>query len=202
MFAQVSNGRALAVVFGLLLVCGAVAGCRIESGRPVYAIPGPTVPSDVPTQAPYVWDSREELEVWTSNNVSHGPVSLEGAGREAVIRIATGVSEWVLRGPDLDPPAPSVQTVRVRLRWTQGRETKQPQSMTMSAFLQLTGSSIYQTGGMIPGIRSSIDWTDVQLERRGMAAPLDVRYAYLYHQADNVGVLEIDRIELIRQPEP
>ncbi len=203
MLAKVSNGHALVAAFALLLGCGLLTGCRMENGRPAYAIPGPTVPSEVPTQAPYVWDSREELEVWTNNDVSHGPVSLEGNGREAVVRIATGSGEWVLRGPDLDPPARSVRTVRVRVRWTQGRETKQPSSVSIGTGFQPPGNSAGQYGGDISNIRASTEWAEVQLERRASQAPFDVRYAYLYDsRSEDTGVLEIDRIELVRQMEP
>ena len=134
--------------------------------------------------------------------VSHGPVSLEGAGREAVIRIATGSAEWVLRGPDLDPPARSVQTVRIRLRWTQERETRQPLSTQVSAAFQPPGDSFGQYNGSFSNIRASTEWTEVQLERHGLQQAFDVRYAYFYESRDNAGVLEIDRIELVQQPEP
>jgi hypothetical protein len=202
MIVRVSSAHAPAAALAVLFACAISSGCRFERGRPAFVLPGPTVPSTISTQVPYVWDAREELETWTSNVVSHGPISLEGTGRAAVIRIATGAGEWVLRGPDLDPPARLVQTIRIRLRWTQGRVTSQPQSMSMSAFLQQLDHSIYQTGGSSLSIPSLTEWTDVQLERYGARTPVDVGYAYLYDQSDSAGVLEIDRIELVRQAEP
>jgi hypothetical protein len=203
MLARVSSGYTYVAAFGLLLGCGLLAGCRMESGQPVYLIPGPAVPSEVPTQAPYTWDAREELEAWISNAVSHGPVSLDGAGREAVMRIATGSAEWAVRGPDLDPPAHSVQDVRIRARWAQDRQTTQPSSTSMTVCLQPLDESVYQPCWYFISIRSSGEWVDVQLERHGAQTVFDVRYAYLYSAGGgNTGVLEIDRIELIRQAEP
>ena len=93
--------------FGLALLL--IGGCELGGGGEFLVMPGPGVPSPLPANAPYVWDTREELDIWVHNPVTRRPVpiSLVGDGREAVIRIEPkrGLDGWVLRGPDFATPA-------------------------------------------------------------------------------------------------
>ena len=74
------------------------AGCQMGSTPDAFVIPGPTVPSTVPTTTPYVWDTHEELAVWVQNEVARGSLTLEGSGNGAFIRIDRADRPWVLRG--------------------------------------------------------------------------------------------------------
>jgi hypothetical protein len=89
----------------LLGVAVLIGACEVGGPRPAKFIAGPAVPSPIPTGAPYVWDTRTELEVWTENAVTSGQITLQGIGREAVINFDRPSESWVLRGPDLEPPA-------------------------------------------------------------------------------------------------
>jgi hypothetical protein len=194
--------RAPRAILSVLLACTLFSGCEHESGGSVYRIPGPTVPSPLPTLAPYLWDTREELDIWTNNAVSHGPISVEGTGREAVIRVETGSAEWVLRGPDLDPPASAVQTVRLRARWTRARPMNQPSSAGVNAHVWQPGSPVWPSWWSM-SVPSSPDWVDIQFGGRNVTPQSAVGFVNLYHSADdNKGILEIDRIELVQNTQP
>jgi hypothetical protein len=43
--------------------------------------------------------NREELEIWTSNQVARGPLAIDGAGVEALIRIQPASADWCCAGP-------------------------------------------------------------------------------------------------------
>src|SRR5687768_11088054 len=101
-----------------LMVLALLAGaCEIGERPSEFAIPGPTVPSDVPTALPHVWDTREELGVWANNQVTRGTLTLEGSDGGAFIRIERADRPWLLRGPDLVPLAMQIRTLRLRYRW-------------------------------------------------------------------------------------
>src|SRR5438128_2634650 len=103
------GGRALALASftgGLLM-----AACEAGGPGAPHVIPGPTVPSPIPTISPYRWDTRAELEIWTTNRVSRGPLAIDGVDADAFIRIDPASADWVLRGPDLDPPARAIRTL-------------------------------------------------------------------------------------------
>jgi hypothetical protein len=104
----------LTLAFVLLLLG---AGCGREESPRAFVIPGPTGPSPVPTAAPFVWDTRDELAVWAANNVTSGAIVIEGDGTDAFIRVERTDQDWVLRGPDFSPMATGVVGVRVRCRF-------------------------------------------------------------------------------------
>ena len=105
-----------------LLCCAAVsaaAGCELGSAGTPQVIAGPLVPSPVALQAPYVWDTRDELMVWTENTVSSGSFSIDDDDSNGAIaaRFAGLYPRLILRGPDIDPPARSTRAVRLRYQW-------------------------------------------------------------------------------------
>jgi hypothetical protein len=177
------------------------AGC--DTGQPsAFVLPGPTVPSPLPTVPPYVWDTREELSIWTNNKVTRS-ATLEGSGANAFIRIDKPEFEWLLRGPDFTPPVTGVRTLSLRYRWVP--DPGLPATATRTAFV----SAIFQTTVPVPGqvptsqaeadkqLQPQDDWTDVTLIPIQFAS-IDVEYCYLHSFGANRGVLEIDRIELVR----
>lgn len=192
------RGGLAALALASLGVSLALAACELGGPQPARVIPGPTVPSPIPTRAPYVWDTRAELEIWT-NSVTRGPVAVEGAGREAFIRIDPASAEWVLRGPDLEPPAAAVKTVRIRYRWTPASDLEPAAVRTGNLIayfetLQLgpdqptAGAEIFPTEG----------WTDVEFRPGSYTGALDVRYMYFRSFGWNRGVFEIDSIRIVQ----
>ena len=106
----------------------AATSCTSQPAAPTW-VPGPGVPP-VPTAQPLTWDARDELTAWVANGVSKGPISVEGEGTAAFIRVLTGAGyppitpdspsmQAVLRGPDLDP-AVVLSGLTMRYRWTGG----------------------------------------------------------------------------------
>ena len=66
-------------IVGLLccVVVSAATGCELDTAGTPQVIAGPLVPSPVALHAPYVWDTRDELMVWTENTVSRGSFSID-----------------------------------------------------------------------------------------------------------------------------
>jgi hypothetical protein len=197
----VTARHAVVVLAVLMTACDGAA-------RPAsFVIPGPTVPSPLPTVPPYVWDTREELAIWVENPLAQGPVALEGNGAEAFIRIAGTERAWVLRGPDISPRATDVRTLRIRYRW----RTDADLSLSADRFLR-AGAHFQTTAPLQPyyyGIASAgadleprSDWADITFVPGQFTPPIDVGYCYLNSLGDSLGirrgVLEIDRIELVR----
>ena len=105
-----------------LLCCVAVSaatGCELDTAGTPQVIAGPLVPSPVALHAPYVWDTRDELMVWTENTVSRGSFSIDIDDSNGAIaaRFAGLYPRLILRGPDIDPPARSTRAVRLRYQW-------------------------------------------------------------------------------------
>ena len=184
--------------------------CRTgEPGDP-YVIPGPTGPTPVSTQVPYVWDSRDELSIWVDNKVSRGPISMSGDGRDAVIRIESGPPtfplensnsvQWVLRGPDFDAPVTRIKGVRIRYIWTPAlRNTSIPVAMP-----DINAS--FETPERRPGVLhvqlnspSTREQSGEMVLQDRYTLPFDARYFYLHSDGGNRGVLEIDSIALVRE---
>src|SRR5687768_3146838 len=113
-------------LLAVVIATAAAVGCG-GVAEP-FVIPGPTAPSRVTTDQLLVWDSREELLDWVSNAVTRGPISVEGDGAAAFIRVKLDINHHVMRGPDLVPPATGVRGARVRARLRHDR-TRSPQSV-------------------------------------------------------------------------
>ena len=191
------NGRR--ALLALAIAVGAACG---RDERTSFVIPGPTAPSTVPTAAPFVWDSREELGDWLNNGVTRGAVSLDGSGQDAVIRVDRQESEWVLRGPDLSPTATGVRSARLRYRWRLD-STASSTSRTIYVVVYFDaplGLPDYQRGQASTSqlLQPSEGFTEATFTLGQYIPALDVRYFYISSTSANRGVLEIDRIELGR----
>ncbi len=186
-----------------------LTACETRPAGSPYVIPGPTGPSQVATETPYVWDTHDELAVWLDSKVSRGPVSVSGEGRSAVLRIETGGPTptnpdgsriaWVLRGPDFETPLTGVRAVRIRYVWTPALR---------SASIPVAIPDIYATFEVMAP-RIGLDQMTLSANTAGEASgemvledrhgsPFAARYVYLHSDGGNRGVLEIDSIALVR----
>jgi hypothetical protein len=167
------------VIACVVASAGIVAGCELDNAGVPQVIPGPLVPSPVPLHAPYVWDTRDELMVWTGNTVSLGSFSMDSVDSNAAIaaRFAGLYPRMVLRGPDIDPPARSIRAVRVRYQWF-------PDGVS--------------TPEMRLVLKTGPEWKEAESAPLNQPAPppLDVRYLY-FHATPNPGLLKIDTITLV-----
>jgi len=180
-------------------------GCELRNGD-VVVTPGPAVPSPFPVSAPYAWDTREELDIWVHNPVTRGPVSisLAGDGPDAVIRIELkrGASDgWVLRGPDLSPPARQVRGLRLWYRWRPDPTLPPGASVTFwiaAAFEALNPPRPPGQPEAYASLQPASDRTEALFQPGSFRDLLDVNYLYLHQSSGNAGVFEIDRIELLQ----
>lgn len=176
-----------------------VAACEVGGPPSAQVNPGPAVPSPIPTRPPYVWDTRAELEIWTNNVVSHGPVAVQGDGPEAFIRIDPASSGWVLRGPDLEPFAEAVRTVHIRYRWAPDSGLQSGSSLTgyLSAYFETVPFAPDQPAASTL-ISPTTDWTELDLTPGSFRGLLNVRYVYLRSLGWNRGVFEINSIQFVQ----
>ena len=177
-----------------------VAGCELDSEGTPQIIPGPLVPSPVPLHAPYIWDTQEELVVWTENAVSRGSFSIDHLDSNGAIAIQfTGASgqsggSVVMRGPDLAPPAPAIRAVRIRYQWLQDI----PSSFGLSLSVTVDATNAPSADGqsrLFQSLKSGPGWKEIEFRDSG-SVPLDVRYVY-FSGYSNAGVLKIDAITLV-----
>lgn len=182
---------------GVLLVAATVlgAGCDGEPSVP-RMLAGPAVPSPIPLQAPYLWQG-DGLDIWSRNAVSRGPLTMVGAGDSAFLRLDPTTSEWVARGPDLEPPAVGLGTMRIRYRWLPDPQLQPGASRTFSVRV------IFETEPPLPNqpftfaaLAPATDWTDFSFPPPYLLTSSRVRYAYLHAHTNNRGVFDIARIEL------
>ena len=182
-----------------------MAACELDNtGTPQFIV-GPSVPSPMPLHAPYVWDTPEELMVWTGNAVSNGPFSIddEDSNGEIAIQItyvAGGNGNMVLRGPDIEPAARSIRAVRVRYQWLPSNTANNP---GFALFVAFAGANAVG-GGLHPRASATLKagpgWKESE---SGVAVefpelmPLDVRYVYFSGFNQNPGLLKIDTITLV-----
>jgi len=194
------NARLVAFV---VLMAMLNAACESDDRPGAYVIPGPTVPSALPTQAPYVWDSGEELAVWVNNSVSKGSFTIDGSGNAAVIRVDRPDSQWTLRGPDLSPAPTDVRTVEIRYRWVPDA------SLFPSASRTLLVAAYFETTAKLPAYYNNQatawatfepreDLSEIAFRPGQYTPPIDARYIYFNCYGGNRGVLEIDRIAVLR----
>jgi hypothetical protein len=188
----------------LIVLAILTTGCDTGGRPPAFVIPGPTVPSPLPTAPPYVWDTRDELSIWMNNPVARGPLALEGSGADAFIRIDRADREWLLRGPDLTPPAGGVRTLSLRYRWRPDPDLSSTASRIalVTAHFQTTtpvvGYDPLAQAAASSSLQPQNDWMDVALAPGSFKPPIEVAYCYLHSFGANRGVLEIDRIELVK----
>ena len=189
----------------MILLAVLTAGCEIGGRPPGVTVLGPAGPSPVPTVAPYVGDTADELSIWVNNPVARGSLALEGSGPDAFIKIERTDRDWLLRGPDLEPAAQAVQTVRLRFRWRPDPGSPPPEVQTtrVSARFETLRPAVSGDPAAQAHVSSNLppsgDWTEIALLPQGQfKPPADVKYCYLQSYGANLGVLEIDRIELVR----
>ena len=184
------------------MACAALlAGCELDNNGTPQVIPGPTVPSPVALHAPYVWDTVEELTVWTGNAVSRGSFLLDTSDSNGAIATQCGgrtFEQLILRGPDIDPPAVSVRGIRVRYEWVPSG-VSQPE-LWLSVAFETTDSPRpdIQPHARIT-LKSGPGWKEADsapTDEQPLAS-LKVRYAYLWAYCGNAGSLRIDAITLV-----
>jgi hypothetical protein len=180
-------------------------GCEVDGSPRYFVIPGPTVPSPVATNASYVWDTREELDIWVNNPVTRGPVpiSLVGEGQEAFIRIEPkrGVDGWVLRGPDFTTPARNIRGLRLWYRWRLDPNLSPAAARTFSLSVLFEAKNPPyppQQPAAYAQLQPTSDLTEANVQPGSFRDPLDVNYVYLTQFSSNAGVFEIGRIELVK----
>jgi hypothetical protein len=189
--------------------CAAVlllTGCEAGGGaQPFVVVPGPAVPSPVPTAAPYVWDTRDELDIWVNNPVSGGPVpvSLVGDGPDAVIRIVPklGLDGWTLRGPDFTLPARGIRGIRIWYRWQPDPTLPKGAALTFSLSVSFEATNPPYPPGQSESFAQldpASEPTEASIPSVSFRNPLDVKYVYFHQSSSNPGVFEIDRIELVQ----
>jgi hypothetical protein len=191
------------IYFYLIALTTLTMGCEGATQPSAIVIPGPAVPNPQPTVVPYVWDTRDELAIWVDNPVALGPLELVGDGSSAFIRVAQAEREWTLRGPDLTPSATGVLTLLLRYRWRPDPALSPVASRTLraTAYFQTTAPLqpyYYGQGAASAELIPQDDWTDIKLTPGQFTPPIDVSYCYLHAFGANRGVLDIDRIELVR----
>jgi len=181
-----------------------VLGCEGPTRPEPIVIPGPSVPSPLPTAAPYVWDTRVELAIWVNNVVARGEASIEGGdGADAYIRLPRVDQEWQLRGPDLSPIATGVRTLRIRYRLF-----PEP-ALSPTAVRKVAATALFESPGTLrpwytgqpaahADLEPSAEWVERSFTPGQYAPPIDVSYCYLRSNGGNRGVLEIDWLELVQ----
>jgi hypothetical protein len=187
----------------LIAVAVLTAGCEGATRPSPIVIPGPSVPNPMPSAAPYVWDTRDELAIWVENPVARGSLAIEGTGAEAFVRIGQPDREWVLRGPNLQPSATGIRSLLVRYRWRPdvSLSPAAPRNIRAEAHFQTTTPlQPYYYGQASAGadIQPATEWTEITFMLGEYTPPIDVSYCYVSSYGANRGVLEIDRIELVR----
>ena len=188
-------------VLALVIATAAAGGCG-EVPEPLV-IPGPTAPGRVTTDQPFVWDSREELLDWAANGVTRGPITVEGDGTAAFIRVKLDVNDYSMRGPDLAPVATGVRgaRVRARLRHDRSRPPQAVQSEDVHLYFEVVNPLVPNTQ---PSMRVSVppseEWLELELKAALYCCvqPLTVRYAYVPFRSTSRATIEIDRIELTK----
>ena len=182
-----------------------MAGCEMDNAGTPQIVAGPSVPSPVPLHAPYVWDTPEELRVWTDNAVSRGSFSIDSDDSNGAITIQFAGSSGgplrgpdfplLLRGPDIDPPAKAIRAFRIRYQWL----TELPVSFYASFFVAVEATNAPSVG-VQPRNSKSLQpgpgWKELEVASYA-SAPLDVRYAYFWVAPLPKGVLKIDTIALV-----
>ena len=176
-----------------------MAGCELDNTGTPQIIPGPSVPSPVPLHAPYVWDTPEELMVWTNNAVSRGSFSIESDDSNGAIRIQlTGSSggSLLLRGPDIDPPAQAIRAFRLRYQWLPDI----PSTFDVSLWVAIEATNSPTTDFQprnYKSLQAGPGWKEIDVRQYMNYGPLDVRYAYFWVSPQPVGSLKIDTITLV-----
>ena len=172
-----------------------MAGCELDNAGVPQVIPGPSVPSPVPLHPPYVWDTREELVVWTGNIVSRGSFSIDSDDSNGAIAIqlaGTSGGMLLLRGPDLDPPAQAIRAARIRYQWLPDGPPN-PLSLWVSFDAANSPAADVQPRALAT-LKAGSAWQEIEFNH---VPSVDVRYVYFWTFSPGVGRLKIDAITLV-----
>jgi hypothetical protein len=186
---------------GLAACAAMMAACELDTAGTPQVIPGPSVPSPVPLHAPYIWDTPEELRVWTDNAVSRGSFSIDTDDSNGAITIQlTGSSggPLLLRGPDIDPPAKAIRSFRIRYQWLPELPSGFDPSLWVAIEATNAPGAVDQPRNY-KSLQAGPGWKELEVRSylNSGTAPLDVRYAYFWVSPLPVGLLKIDTITLI-----
>ena len=190
------NKRVAAGFICCLTACApGMAGCELDNATVPRVIPGPSVPSPVPLHTPYAWDAREELAVWIENSVSRGSFSMDSDDSNGAIAIqlaGTPGGLMILRGPNVDPPAPAVRAVRIRCQWFPASPSY---PLSLSVAFEATNSPTPDQPRASATLRAGSGWQEIELAASML---LDVRYVYFWSYTQGAGLLKIDAITFVR----
>jgi hypothetical protein len=204
--------RRRAVQAVCMLACtGFLTACELKDPA-AQIIPGPTVPSPVELRGQYAWDSGPELVLWTENAVSRGSFWMDEVDSNGAIAVQlpagnsyTDLTNFVLRGPDLDPPAKAVRAIRVRYQWLPASGTN-PLSLRATVESAPPNPSGYQSianGFLKAGAGWKVADFNPILELSGHApgTPATPAVRYLYFTRSDLGgagLVKIDSIALVQ----
>jgi hypothetical protein len=177
-----------------------LAGCELDNAATPHVIAGPTVASPTPLHAPYVWDTPEDLRVWTENTVSRGAFVIDDADSNGAIasQFTGRISErLILRSPDIDPPAQSIRAVRVRYQWVPSGISN-PELWLIVAFEAANAPRRDVQPSARITLKTGPGWKEAESVRMDYPelTSLDVRYVY-FSATPNRGLLKIDSIALV-----
>ena len=127
----------------------------------------------MPLRAPYGYAG--ELAVWIANPVSRGSFSIDGDDSNGAIAIQLGgpSGTFVLRGPDIDPPAEAIRAVRIRYRWLP--ESGRSPLFIWVAFDAANSPAADGQTRAFATLDAGAGWQEIELRQ---LSPLDVRYLY------------------------
>jgi hypothetical protein len=138
-----------------------------------------------------------------ANAVTRGPITVEGDGAAAFIRIRLDFNDSVMRGPDLVPPAAGVggARIRARLRHDRSRSPQAVQTEDVHLYFEVIDPLVpYTQSSMRGSVPPGEEWLDLQLKPALYCClqPLTVRYADVPFGSTSPATMEIDRIELTK----
>jgi hypothetical protein len=149
-----------------------------------------------------MWDSRTELADWVDNSITRGPVTLEGDGTAAFLRVRRGATTALLRGPDLPTPAAGVQSARIRVRLRYDfPPTGFPRTDRFGLTFDVTNPP---TPGVQPHLFATVppgdDWQELTLlsDAYCCTPPFTVRYGYVELFHNQPATLDIDWIAFVQ----
>jgi hypothetical protein len=119
-------------------------------------------------------------------------VDTDDSNGAIAIQLARSSGMLVLRGPDIDPPARAIRSVRIRYQWL-------PESGRSALSLWVAFDATNSTPpDLQPRAFATLDagagWQEIELRQ---STPLDVRYLYFGTYSTGAGVLKLDAIALV-----
>ena len=127
--------------------------------------------------------------------MSRGSFSIDSDDSNGAIAIqlaGTPGGLMILRGPNVDPPAPAVRAVRIRYQWF---PTSPSYPFSLSVAFEATNSPTPDQPRASATLRAASGWQEIEL---ATSMPLDVRYVYFWSYTQGAGLLKIDAITFVR----